>query len=633
MIHILIGHRGVGKTRLLKRLQTYFPHSSYYDLDQWIASEQKQSISDIFSMQGESAFRQMEVAALQQLLNLNLKEDLWICLGAGFPLETLSRIDQLNKLEHKIYWIRRATDEAGRVFTDRPRLKVELTPLEESLALFPEREKKYLETCHFIYEMPEGVEYYQPLAAEIEKSFFSDASLIELKNGIITIESECCEPKKLKALLSLHTKYKLKFELRNDLLDEKQLSLAIQILSAENCIYSFRKIVDPRKIALNFSQFARVDVDHALFVQDTDSYYLTNPNRVIISFHQDRLEALEIDFIRCLDLIAQKKLNFEAFEFKFSPLLSSFKELKRFDLLFTKYGSLYPVSVLPRSDKKAGWQWYRLYQQSENSVHFIKYYQGSAYDQPNLFQTLVQAQFFMKVGKFATVMGAPVRHSLSPAYHWDFFKKINTPYFFIEVSEDEFDFAIEYLKEKGLVYASITSPLKQKASQLANTNSKSINTLYFHNNKIEAKNTDALALEKIIERVVSAHSISSPIAVWGGQGILDSLKSLPYKFDFISAQSLSLKEGSASESILDGYELLIWAAPMRKGEDKDYPMPRSDWRPKVVLDLNYFDNSVGREYYLHLLSIEPGTLYISGLEMFELQAQEQQKFWRSYERE
>ena len=41
MKRVLIGHRGVGKTALLERHQTYFPDIEHFDLDQEIEKRKK----------------------------------------------------------------------------------------------------------------------------------------------------------------------------------------------------------------------------------------------------------------------------------------------------------------------------------------------------------------------------------------------------------------------------------------------------------------------------------------------------------------------------------------------------------------------------------------------------------------
>ncbi len=69
-------------------------------------------------------------------------------------------------------------------------------------------------------------------------------------------------------------------------------------------------------------------------------------------------------------------------------------------------------------------------------------------------------------------------------------------------------------------------------------------------------------------------------------------------------------------------KIVIWAAP-RAPETK---MPPRAWDPAMVFDLNYKEDSLGREY-----AQSCGANYQSGLVMFTTQAQGQRLFWRQCE--
>jgi hypothetical protein len=55
--------------------------------------------------------------------------------------------------------------------------------------------------------------------------------------------------------------------------------------------------------------------------------------------------------------------------------------------------------------------------------------------------------------------------------------------------------------------------------------------------------------------------------------------------------------------------------------------PPEDWQPKWVFDLNYRENSSARIYVKKLLAKNPNVHYVSGLEMFKVQAEWQRNFW------
>ena len=72
MIKVLVGHRGVGKSSLLIRLQSYFPKDKFLDLDREIESRQNKNISEIFKLQGEAKFRQIELETFIEIEKQNL---------------------------------------------------------------------------------------------------------------------------------------------------------------------------------------------------------------------------------------------------------------------------------------------------------------------------------------------------------------------------------------------------------------------------------------------------------------------------------------------------------------------------------------------------------------------------------
>lgn len=640
MISFLIGHRGVGKTSLLKRLQTYFPEDVFFDLDHVIEKHLGLSVSEIFSQKGEKYFRQQEHFVLHQLLKENQasKTNLWISLGAGFILDD-GEFDQIVRdYSARVCWIRRSTDHLGRIFTDRPRLNSQISALQESLQLYALREPKYLEKTHLIYDMPEGVFFYDQFCENFEKKFFSKKKNLNtesepsLQAYVLTLESSFCEEKKIQSLIHLQQNFKIYFELRDDLLSEEQIQWVLQRVSADHCLYSLRRKeqvwTNERFHFLN--TFLKVDCDCNLFQSHFIQVKNQNLSRWIISFHSENVELLEKDLNLAMKLLFQCSQPPQ--EIKCAPIANNFTDLQKLEKIRNDMSSRFKVSVLPRSrESHQTWQWYRLLNQHRNALNFIRYYNGSAIDQPSLFQMQAQLEvtknFVEK--KFAAVLGHPVQHSLSPAYHYDFFQKRNQSYFYIDIPPEQWDSAWNFLIELGLRFASVTAPHKKRLAQSTQAQLISANTVALnvepHVSKVQATvaNTDMVALEEVLVHYLEGRVIQKPIAVWGGEGILSSLASLDLEFDFISSRELSLKEGSTSKMVLPQYDVVIWAAPM----ESEF-LPPSQWQPLLIFDLNYFENSKGREYFLK--QPKEKCQYVSGFAFFERQALEQQNFWRQY---
>lgn len=91
---ILIGYMGCGKTTVGRKL-SYRLRKPFLDTDKQIEVRQKCTVSEIFELQGEAAFRDMETAYLESLLQE--KGEYVIAVGGGLPLRKENR-ELLRKL-------------------------------------------------------------------------------------------------------------------------------------------------------------------------------------------------------------------------------------------------------------------------------------------------------------------------------------------------------------------------------------------------------------------------------------------------------------------------------------------------------------------------------------------------------
>jgi shikimate kinase len=79
---VLLGYMGSGKSTVARSLAEKM-HMAAIDLDDYISSNEKMSIAELFSQKGEIYFRKIEAHYLKELLLE--KEDLVIALGGGTP--------------------------------------------------------------------------------------------------------------------------------------------------------------------------------------------------------------------------------------------------------------------------------------------------------------------------------------------------------------------------------------------------------------------------------------------------------------------------------------------------------------------------------------------------------------------
>mgnify|MGYP005796473773 FL=1 len=137
---VLVGMMGAGKTTVGELLATKL-NRELKDIDRVIEQEQKKSIIEIFTNDGEEAFRQLESETIEKFSNMS---NLIISTGGG-ALEKANNLSNLQKNGIIIYLKADIEELFKRVKneTQRPLLK-EQDPLEVIKKLIKKREKFYL---------------------------------------------------------------------------------------------------------------------------------------------------------------------------------------------------------------------------------------------------------------------------------------------------------------------------------------------------------------------------------------------------------------------------------------------------------------------------------------------------------
>lgn len=137
---VLVGMMGAGKTTVGEYLSAKL-NRELKDIDCVIEQEQKKSIIEIFTDDGEEAFRKLESETIEKFSNMS---DLIISTGGG-ALEKANNLSNLQKNGIIIYLKADIEELFKRVKneTQRPLLK-EQDPLEVIKKLIKKREKFYL---------------------------------------------------------------------------------------------------------------------------------------------------------------------------------------------------------------------------------------------------------------------------------------------------------------------------------------------------------------------------------------------------------------------------------------------------------------------------------------------------------
>ena len=142
---VLMGFMGAGKTTIGKKLASALKYE-FIDTDEWIEKEQGRKISDIFSEDGESAFRDMETALLKRLQNR--EEKFVLSVGGGMPVREENRA-LLRNLGTVIYLKTSKEEIIRRVSGDKNRPLLQGGDLEAKVTnLMNARERIYMETAH-----------------------------------------------------------------------------------------------------------------------------------------------------------------------------------------------------------------------------------------------------------------------------------------------------------------------------------------------------------------------------------------------------------------------------------------------------------------------------------------------------
>ena len=674
MIYLIIGHRGVGKTLWLKKLKNIFKNRlelsanikapCFIDLDQEIEKKTKKKIKDFFSPKSlnKKYFRRLENKTLKDLIDKykNAKFDVFISVGAGVQ-EGFAKHCKIFPLCNIIHLIRE-TDPKGRVFFNRPRLSANKSAYEEYMSFYSKREKFYraIKTQSFVLpEQDFSFNTAEKLFFGLQKSSVSGIITLN-KNSLPACKSHW--PGFIKKRLSWGLSF---FELRDDELSLKELKILLKMIPPKKQLLSFRK-----KGPSPFLNLTGVKTYDWPLEKGPPSAFPP-----VLSLHKRTA---------CFATACKKLTRHKAGHFKLAVPVNNFKELMQGHLWFLEDPE--HRSFLPRSlgSQTSCWRWYRQIFGPAMKLHFIKESRTKELDQVFLYEHLLAMSFRKRKNHapvfFAAVLGHPVAHSKSPAFHRKFFAQKKMPFVKISMTEKEFTKeTLCILQKMGLCFSAVTSPLKKKAFALCDVKdsfalkARAVNTLIFADAKTPkgsplkkqkglkkgkwlGSNTDGHGLKHLLRHLGLRNltSLQMPeslsgasqkkmkhTAVWGGGGMESVLRAeLPFA-DFYSARTARKKpcftekspivaikaeevrlQGKKAPSLAKkkGPDILIWAVGRNRMSSCVFP-PRF-WKPKQVIDLNYTEDSPGREYALLV-----GAKYLSGNIMFENQALKQQSLF------
>lgn len=607
----LIGHRGTGKSSLLRRIEVYYRDQgrqvTCVDLDSEIESRLHKSISSIFSEEGEEVFRRIERGVFSDL-NSETKtshKDIYLAFGAGFDPDLIPA-------DWHVLWVLRETDAKGRIFTDRPRLNNKVSVLEEFFERYYRRQKAYRDRANEILILDEGVE--APLVTEA--AFFMN-QVNDLQGAVTLLPSMFKDPESFEAMIAKRTRWGVRwFELRDDLLSEEQIETAMRLLPDERTLLSFRSL-DRKDSTRGIVYKNGLSFDWPL---EFGPCPFADPR--YISLHE-RFESQTI-----VEALARFPKNLpEGTQLKAALPVIDFEDLRAGH---SWWNDDKETRVFLPLSKDGRWSWYRQMQATRYSLNFFREGEGSGADQPTLLQW-IQRRFVERKqdsGLFAAILGDPVAHSRTPLEQRDFFEEQKASIYAIRLTEDDWQHgALSFLKELGLRWAAVTSPHKERAYQTCSVHDvvseslKAVNTLaWLESDQVwRGTNTDLEGLREAVSELGPREALGS-VAVWGGGGTLNVIRSVAPEARCYSLRTMEDRDRPGVTADTASPDTLIWAVGRSHEEVNE---PPDTWRPRLVIDLNYADDSPGRAF-----AIQCGARYVSGLSMFRHQAEGQRRFWR-----
>lgn len=574
MKRILAGHRGTGKTSLLERHRQYAPNIPHFDLDEEIEKEMGQTLAEYFSRVGENEFRDTEKKIFARLVQNH--RHFVIAPGAGFDISSLSG-------DMEVIYVSRTTDTDGRIFMNRPRLETDMPPLQEYRRRFEKRQTLFIRRADMIYHLPEGLEQSDPVEAKILSGRY------QVEGAYYTINMS--EVPRLPVLMQQYPM----IELRTDLIAAPLIEDILEKYPDHQWLTSIR---NTEHIELKNAE--AVDVDYW--------YYKPGMTGVhVVSSHVDGVE----------EGIHQLGEVRDSLHLKLCPLVEKFSDL----IIGYRWQQRDPEnrSFLPRS-ADGRWVWYRQLSKYLQKLNFVKGF-SDVPDQPSVYEWLVLPENDPAV--WAAVLGEPVHFSRSPVRHGAYFASRNSFFTRVQMSEKDFEKYLDFLIELGLCYAAVTSPLKKAAYDAAKVRTpeaqslQAVNTLWLKGHELYGHNTDHAGFAALTAKLPQKASI----AVWGGGGTLKMIQSVLPQAEAYSSRTGDMRNGGQNKI---SYDYLIWAAP--RYESTLYPA--DGMAVGHVVDLNYIESSMGLEF-----AANRKVGYTSGLEMFNEQARQQQKYWSEHERE
>ena len=146
ILTFVVGHRGVGKSAFLRRVNVYRPTARCIDLRAEVSARAGLPLENLLREEGESGLLVHERTVLERLLEDirppegHAPSPVYIELDPDFMAYDLP---VFSSPDVEVLWVRRQRDRVGRIFLGHPRMRPEVPPLQEYQERAAFREKRF----------------------------------------------------------------------------------------------------------------------------------------------------------------------------------------------------------------------------------------------------------------------------------------------------------------------------------------------------------------------------------------------------------------------------------------------------------------------------------------------------------
>ncbi len=238
---------------------------------------------------------------------------------------------------------------------------------------------------------------------------------------------------------------------------------------------------------------------------------------------------------------------------------------------------------------------------------------------------------------FYSLIGSPIKHSLSPPIHNFIFELLSKNRFYTKIEMEDLHKETFSLIKKYFKGISITSPLKTKCLKFIDKNKnafESINTIKFFNGLSYGYNTDIPGFKKALLKLLKGEKIKEALVIGTGgsaKAIIRALKELNIKIKIYGRNREKVKRLSeeynveiATKNGKYDYQLIINCTTAGSTSQMDeIPLPEEMISGKYLFDLIYSPPKTK----LMKISERKNLKTTNGLNMLIYQAIEQEKIW------